>query len=202
MIICPTQKFVFIHIPKCAGTSIRSQIVKCDPDHVSMGRVGKHPVLGKIDFGHVPLTVLREHFPDEYAAVKKYPSYAVVRDPLDRFGSALRQVLWAFEKRAMTLIPKEEVREKTLRMLDKIAANIDAPIYRHIFFARQDSFIFDGSDRLADTLIPLKLVLDFIGHLSRKTGADMEPRARPTKNVELLIKGLGNKAYRHNSFLR
>lgn len=202
MIICPNQKFVFVHIPKCAGTSIRTQIVKCDPDHISLGRVQKHPVLGAIDYGHIPLVQLREHFPEYYADLVQFTSYAVVRDPLERFGSALRQVLWQYEKRPMTLIPKEEIRDQTLRMLDGIAADIDAPSHRNIFFARQSSFIYDGPDRIVDHLVPVTLVPDFIRYLSQKTGTRMETGIKANQNVELRFKGLGKIAYGVNGFLR
>jgi Sulfotransferase family len=202
MIICPNQGFVFVHIPKCAGTSIRTQIIKCDPDYISLGRVQKHPVLGAIDYGHIPLAQLRESFPEYYSDLLKYTSYAIVRDPLERFGSALRQVLWQYEKRPMTLIPEAKIRDQTLRMLDSIALEIDAPSHRNIFFARQESFIYDGPDRIVDTLIPVSLVPDFISYLSGKTGTPMQSGVKANQNVELRFKGLGKIAYRVNGFLR
>jgi hypothetical protein len=203
MIICPTQKFVFVHIPKCAGTSVRSQIVRCDSDHVSLGRVRLHDMLGKIDYGHIPLDQLREYFPAEYAAVRQLDSFAIVRDPLARFGSALRQVIWQYEKRPMTLIPPHELREKTLNMLDQVAQQIDDPSHPFIFFARQNRFIFDGDIRIVDHLIPLDMVPDFIGYLSRRTGTAMETGVRANQNVDLKVKGrLGQMAYQVNGAMR
>jgi hypothetical protein len=203
MIICPNQKFVFVHIPKCAGTSVRSQIVRCDADHISFGRVGRHDVLGTIDYGHIPLDHLRVHFPTEYAAVQQLDSFAIVRDPLARFGSALRQVIWQYEKRPMTLIPPQELREKTLNMLDQVAQEIDEPSHPFIFFARQSRFIFDGDARIVDHLIPLDMVPDFIGYLSRRTGTPMETGVRANQNVDLKVKGrLGQMAYRINGAMR
>lgn len=203
MIICPTHRFVFVHIPKCAGTSIRSQIVVCDPRHVAMARVGRHPVLGTIDYGHVPLDQLRMHFPNEYAALRSFDSFAVLRDPLARFGSALRQVLWQYEKRPMTLIPQAELRETTLRTLDRVAAEIDAPSHPYIFFMRQDRFVFDWNERVTQHLVPLEMVSDFIGYLSRRTGTPMETGARANQNVDLKVKGrLGKIAFGVNDALR
>lgn len=202
MIICPTQKFVFVHIPKCAGTSVRTQIVKCDPAFIEMGRTGTHPVLGKIDYGHIPLPLLREHFPDKYDYLLRLTSYAVVRDPLDRFGSSLRQMLWRYEKRPMTLIPAAEVRDKALRAIERLAGEIDNPGPETIFFARQGSFVFDGATRVTQHLIPVGLLPAFIGYLARKTGTPMETGVRANQNVELKYKGIGKLAYGLNGFLR
>ncbi|MEJ6396208.1 hypothetical protein V8J82_23340 [Gymnodinialimonas sp. 2305UL16-5] len=203
MIICPGQGFVFVHIPKCAGSSIRRQILQVDPDHIELARSGTHPDLGQIDFGHIPLDQLRVHFPDHYAQIRALDSFAVVRDPLARFGSALRQVLWQYEQRPMTLIPPAELRETTLRILDQVAAEIDAPSAPFIFFMRQDRFILDGEDQVLRNLIPLDLVPDFIGYISRRTGVPMETEARANQNVDLRVKGgFGTLAYKVNDRLR
>lgn len=203
MIICPSQGFVFVHIPKCAGSSIRRQILQVDPDRIELARAGTHPELGQIDFGHVPLDQLRVYFPDHYAQVLALDSFAVVRDPLSRFGSALRQVLWQYEQRPMTLIPPAELRDATLRILDQVAAEIDAPSAPFIFFMRQDRFIFDGDSQVLHNLIPLDLVPAFIGYISDRTGVPMETEARANQNVDLRIKGgLGSLAYKVNDRLR
>jgi Sulfotransferase family len=205
MIISPRHEFVFVHIPKCAGTSIRTQIVKCDPDCIEMGRVGMHPVLGKLDLGHVPLSLLRVHFPDRYDALRRFTSFAVVRDPLERFGSALRQVLWMYEKRPMTLIPPAEVRDRALRTIEALAARAargETDLHRDIFFARQTDFIRDGGVRVTDHLIPLALVPDFIAYLSARTGTPMDAGMRANQNVTLRVKGLGRAAYALNGVLR
>lgn len=202
MIISPRHGFVFVHIPKCAGTSVRTQIVKCDPDHIAMAEVGTHPVLGSIDFGHVPLRMLRQHFPREYAFLERFTSYAVVRDPLERFGSSLRQMLWRYDQRPMTLIPPAELRDLTLKTLGELAGELDHPSSRFIFFARQRDFIWDEDRRIVDHLVPMSLVPDFIAHLGRITDTDLETGTRSNQNVELRFKRIGGLAYRVNDLLR
>jgi hypothetical protein len=52
-------------------------------------------------------------------------------------------------------------------------------------------------------LVPLALVPEFIGYLSRRTGVAMEPEARANQNVDLKVKGaLGRYAYKVNDVLR
>lgn len=202
MIISPRHEFVFVHIPKCAGTSVRTQIVKCDPDHIAMAEVGTHPDLGRIDFGHVPLGTLRRHFPEEYAFLERFTSYAVVRDPLERFGSSLRQMLWRYDQRPMTLIPASELRELTLKTLEDLAAELDRPSSKFIFFSRQRDFIYDEGRRIVDHLIPMSLVPDFIAHIGRITNTHLEAGTRSNQNVELRFKRIGGLAYRVNDMLR
>jgi hypothetical protein len=214
MIICPSRGFVFVHIPKCAGSSVRSQVRRCDPDHVSMGDVHAHPILGRIDYGHVPLGALRAHFPEEYAAVRDLTAFAVLRDPLERFGSALRQTLWRYEGRPMTAIPPAELRDTTLRMLDDVAADLDrvardpeaVPAQRMVFFARQDGFLHDlgleGAPRLVEHALPMELVPDLIAHLGRRSGVALDAGARANQNVDLKVRALGGPAYALNGALR
>ncbi len=202
MIISPKHRFVFVHIPKCAGTSVRTQLIKCDPDHIALGDTGDHPVLGRIDYGHIPLYQLTEHFPEYRAYIRDFDTFAVVRDPLPRFGSALRQLLWQYHQQPMTLIPANELRDTTLRMLDDIAAQVAAPERQYIFFARQTDFILENGVQAVDHLIPLDLVAEFIGYIARRTDTAMETGTRSNQNVELRFKGIGALAYSVNGVLR
>lgn len=202
MIISQRYGFVFVHVPKCAGTSVRTQIAACDPDHVAMAETGNHPVLGPIDYGHVPLTLLRRHFPEEYAAVETLPAFAILRDPLTRFGSSLRQTFWRYEKMPMTLIPPETLRARTLEIIDRVRAEIDAPSQQMIFFARQSDFVFDEGRRMVEHLVPIEEVGAFIDYLSVVTGTPMDRDRRSNQNVDLRAKWLGPVAFRVNDALR
>jgi hypothetical protein len=202
MLISPKHRFVFVHIPKCAGTSVRHQLRACDPDHIFLGRPGDHPVLGRIDYAHIPLAQLRAHFPEHYASLRDFEAFALVRDPLDRFGSALRQIMWQYEKRPMTLIPPEELRTQTLRMLDRIATEIDAPSHPYIFFARQSDYLFDQGAQIVDHVLPIALVPDLLDYFAHRTGVALDRDRRSNQNVELRFKRLGGLAYAANRTVR
>jgi len=203
MIICPTHRFLLVHIPKCAGTSVRLQLRDCDPEHIFLGRTGEHPELGLIDYAHIPLRHLRAHFPDEYAWFDRCDSFAILRDPLDRFGSAMRQVLWQYEQRPMTLIPQDELRDLTLRTLDELAPVIDNPPHRFIFFTRQSDYVFDEGTRRIDHLVPMDMAGDLIGYFARRSGVALDEGRRSNQNVDLRVKGgVGRLAYGLNATLR
>lgn len=202
MIISPRHQFVFIHIPKCAGTSVRHQLRECDPDHIFMDKPGNHPDLGKIDYAHIPVAQLKSHFPNEFAALRDYDSFALVRDPLDRFGSAIRQLLWQYERQPMTLISPEELRQRTLSILETLPEQIDNPTHRYIFFTRQADYIFDGQKQIVDHVLPVSLVPQVLDHFSTRCGVKLDRERRSNQNVELRIKGIGNLAYAVNRTAR
>jgi hypothetical protein len=102
----------------------------------------------------------------------------------------------------MTLIPADELRDTTLRMLDRVAAEIDAPSAPFIFFIPQERFVHDQGDQVIRHLLPLDLVPDLIGYLSHRTGVAMETDARANQNVDLRIKGpLGRLAFGVNHLM-
>ena len=52
MILSDRYRFVFIHVPKCAGTSVRAAVAPYhDADSRFLKGVELHPDLGEIDFG-------------------------------------------------------------------------------------------------------------------------------------------------------
>lgn len=99
MIIDDTHQFVFVHIPKCAGSSVHAQLSLFDARDPASHRGGVHPVLGPIHFAHIPLRFLRDHFPAEFAKLGVYRSFALTRDPRARFVSATVQHLREFRGR-------------------------------------------------------------------------------------------------------
>jgi hypothetical protein len=87
-------------------------------------------------------------------------------------------------------------------MFDDVAGEIDAPSARVIFFMRQIRFVEDEGRAVTRHLVPLALVPEFIGDLSRRTGVAMAPAARADQNVGLKVKGaLGRYAYKVNDVL-
>jgi hypothetical protein len=201
MIIFQKHRFVFVHVPKCAGMAVRDQLSTLDGDKVVLGNPGLHETLGPIDYGHIPLWKLREHFPERYRCVVDYRAYALVRNPLDRFGSALRQTIWSYEKRPMTLIPPDELRARTLQILDEVAAELDDPSPRLIFFARQRDFVFDGDKRIVDRVYPVETLAAFFEDIRALTGVRLDPEHRSNQNVDLRFKAIGRLAYNVNDIL-
>jgi hypothetical protein len=83
MIISHKNKFIFVHIPKCAGTSFRKNLLKYHDDPNTFYYMGTYD--GRIyDMCHLTPFELRKIFDIDF---KEYYTLAVIRDPIDRFIS-------------------------------------------------------------------------------------------------------------------
>ncbi|MBT8092677.1 MAG: sulfotransferase family protein [Gammaproteobacteria bacterium] len=179
MIISDEYKFVFVHIPKCAGTSVRNCLEKYGRTDPKFSGIASHPELGKIDMTHIPLSVLRKHFIDEFDKIKTYDSFAVVRDPFDRFPSSFFQRLKMFSEVPVEAMTKKEFAktvDETMAKLRNLQADAVLP-YDYIHFQKQQTYIFYDNAQIVGSLFPLESVSDLFKHASRLIGADVGPTA-------------------------
>jgi hypothetical protein len=202
MIIAERHGFAFVHIPKCAGSSLRQQIEVFDEENSFFSRVKHHPVLGPVDYGHFTLAELREHFPDRYEKLLRLDCYAVARDPLDRFGSALRQTLFMYDKRPMTLIPRPELINTARRVVDELDASFDRLPTRYVFFTPQTRYVFDQGERVVTRVYPIEATSRFIAEIAARIGAPLDTGRRSNQNVDLKVKALGPALFRVNAALK
>lgn len=94
MIITHQDRMPFVHIPKCAGTTVRRVVRQLDDTKVMFeNRVDQHPHLGRLGYVHIPFLVLRSAFPTVYEPLASYSSFAVARDHRERFASSPPQHL-------------------------------------------------------------------------------------------------------------
>lgn len=184
MILSDRHKFVFVHIPKCAGTSVRNAVLPFhDADERFLKTVGYLPGLGTIDYRHLPLPLLRMIDPDAFRKLRSYESYALLRDPFQRFGSAMSQ-------RAKMYLGKEFARFEERELcaeIDKVITYLQTEpavfTAEYIHFARQSDFVeFEGKqmvrnlypvERIDCLMADLANLLDTsaldIGHANRTT---------------------------------
>jgi hypothetical protein len=79
MIINHERQFVFFHIPKTAGWSVRSALAKI-PGSIDIGKTTKHLTPREVgDALQIDATQIQGYF-----------SFCFVRDPWERFGSLHR----------------------------------------------------------------------------------------------------------------
>lgn len=98
MIISDRHHYVFAHIPKCTETSVRDALQHLDDrDGFYTGRLDQHPALGLLDYVHIPLVTLRDHFRPELEKAGDHWSFAVVRGPIGRFPSAAVALILFFD---------------------------------------------------------------------------------------------------------
>ena len=169
MIISDTHQFVFIHIPKCAGSSIRKTLITLDEKTVKSGR-HKHPDFGLFDYNHIPLSIMRAFFPNEYYKAKTYYSFAIMRDPFKRFSSSIGQRMKSHKKRRLSQLTAKELEkeaDETIKLLVKYQ-NAEILPADLIHFQKQKSYIYDGDSLLIDSVYHLNQINQLFADLENK----------------------------------
>ncbi|WP_170763205.1 sulfotransferase family 2 domain-containing protein [Ruegeria lacuscaerulensis] len=173
MILSDRHRFVFIHVPKCAGTSVRTAVLPYhDADERFLKTVERHPELGEIDFRHLPLHLLRDLDPEAFEKLKLYDSYALLRDPYQRFRSAMAQRAKMYLGSEFAQLGENELRGELGRVQDYLLSEprVIAPEFIH--FARQSDFVQIGNERLVHHLFPVEHLDLLAKALARHIGAD------------------------------
>lgn len=92
MILNTEKQRCFVHIPKCAGTSVRKVLSHYhDADPAYLNRWIRTDGYGIRYAGHLTAHQLKATDPATYALVNRATIYAVIRDPAERFMSAVYQ---------------------------------------------------------------------------------------------------------------
>lgn len=94
MIVSDSEKFVFIHNPKCGGMSCHNALLKYDTRDNLFFEWRSVNSEGKIlDMAHITPFQMRKFFPRAFKSAENYLKFTFVRDPYQRFLSAVSQHL-------------------------------------------------------------------------------------------------------------
>jgi len=202
LIISNRYGFAFVHIPKCAGSTVREQIERTDPARIELAGRRTHPVLGKIDAMHLPLDVLREHFPEIFAQLKATDSYALTREPHDRFRSAVSEYVKTYEGKRLSEFDAAELG----RVLDDIMAAVAArpallPL-RYVHFTPQARYIHIDGAEIVSRRYALENIGAFFAELSSRTGAAFDPGSRANQDFAFRFKGFERWLWTANQALK
>lgn len=138
MIIDHQLKLVIIHIPKCAGKALRTAFNPDNPDGKFWHWSYNKDLNEWVDMAHLRLDQLYRL--PEWELIEKYTVIAIVRNPIQRFFSALRE-----HKKQHNQQYKPD--DDLLNVLDETRVNHDP---RFIHFCPQSRYIFLGRKRKVD----------------------------------------------------
>jgi hypothetical protein len=179
MIVSDRHRFIFVHIPKCAGTSVRGAL---EPYDDSGGRFDQHvsedPSFGRLDFTHLPLDLLAAIFPDDYAKFSAYASFCVVRDPFQRFPSAVAQHVKMYRGTLLASLDRREIAREiddAIAHLRRVERVTDP---EHIHLAPQTDFVFRDGVQVVRSVFPLERLDRLADTISAYLGHQVGPFGR------------------------
>ncbi|MDI6004293.1 sulfotransferase family 2 domain-containing protein [Cobetia marina] len=91
MIISDRYKFVFLHNPKCAGTSVRKTLSDYDDRYSFYWGFDTH-LNKKIDKAHMPLYLFKTYRHNDFKLLSEYTCFMFTRHPLKRFISSYNEI--------------------------------------------------------------------------------------------------------------
>lgn len=177
MIISDKYQFAFVHIPKCAGTTVRTPLQRMDDcDGFFTSRVDHHPDLGLLDYVHIPLFTLRDYFSSEFEKVQNYWSFAVMRDPHSRFASSISQRLKKYRNQPIQNCSAVEIKEEIKRSIDflenQLRYNHHLPA-EYIHFQKQVDYILLDGKQIVDDLYTVDEVDLLLAAVSKRVGCNL-----------------------------
>jgi len=138
MIWLPAQRLVFIHNPKCAGTSIHAALKRLPGAQAFWGRRYDVAEDAIIDMAHLTIAQARKRLGKD----ETFRSFGFVRDPYARFVSSyLHLKRWSADHRALSMD------ELAFDILDEERIRFD---WKFIHFAPQYRFFYEGKERTVD----------------------------------------------------
>lgn len=148
MIISNSHKFVFIHNPKVAGSSIRKMLLPFNDSPIELWHQRHIPELHRVvDMSHLSADEFRTLEQRDYVQVcDEAFRFGFVRDPYARFISALRE----FSRQHSVSVDENhrtDMKEFVLNHLTPISVQYD---WRFSHFRPQYHFFYDGNRRVAD----------------------------------------------------
>ncbi|MGM0767997.1 MAG: sulfotransferase family 2 domain-containing protein [Pseudomonadota bacterium] len=146
MIINDRDGWIFLHNPKCAGSTVRKALMKHETRNNFYWFFGELDG-SKIDKAHMPLMILRRYSPIDFELLRHYKVFGFVRNPYSRSISAYNEthqsVYKEFVSGSMSI---DEYRENVNNFICKISDRVLNGLnfeYRH-FVKQVDMFYFNG----------------------------------------------------------
>jgi len=190
MIISDQHRFAFVHIPKCAGTSVRKALRPIDETIGQFDHIADHPDMGPTNYGHITLADLARFFPEHYAKVRTFRSMAIVRDPIDRFFSAIFQRLREFKGYEQSQISPTMVDAEAQALARHLAAADDRLDLEYVHFNRQSDYIFHAGERVVGEVFALDRLADASAFIEACTGVRLAAEERENRTAALRLGAL------------
>ncbi|TDE34250.1 sulfotransferase family 2 domain-containing protein [Antarcticimicrobium sediminis] len=160
MIVSDSEKFVFIHNPKCGGMSSHNALRKYDTRDNFFFEWKPVNDAGKIlDMAHITPVQMRKFFPRAFREVRGYLKFVFVRNPYHRFLSAVSQHLklgTPYMRDAVLADPEAFYRVSASFAVTALRAHAVENDHKLVHFRQQCNFVNLAGHRWADHVFRLE----------------------------------------------
>jgi len=173
MLICKRANIAFVQIPKNGSKSVRQALLTSfGLDHGPVARDRNWTVeefeaayaRDAVDYipgvennlDHLTLAVYRELLPQAYAAFRAAHSFALIREPRERFLSALLQRLGQFQELNGLRVDDPVVGTEARHVCEWLDGRGIFNDRTYIHFARQVDYVDLEGERLVDMIFPIE----------------------------------------------
>ena len=165
MIISDTQKFIFLHIPKCGGTTIRKSLINFDTrnnyfwmfDYLP-GAEAESPKL-QVDKAHMTLAIFKQLYPRDFELLNDYTVFAFSRNPIKRLISSFweprKRILKTFDENQLDINLKNKIQELFNLYLEKLVLNYSFLDPSYLHSTPQNMYVTFGKKVVTDVIIKL-----------------------------------------------
>jgi hypothetical protein len=159
------------------GTSARS-IEHMDPACMI------HAELGRIHTKHLPLAVLRAHFPTLWHSFEQSRSFAMLRDPRDRFISAVFQRLREMKGKGAADLDDAIITQEAESACEWLEQHEEVHELDYIHFSRQADFLLLDGKQIVERCFAIENFDDAAAWLRREFGFAAETRRPKNRSVK------------------
>ena len=165
MIISDTQRFIFLHIPKCGGTTIRNSLINFDTrnnyfwmfDYLPGAESGS-PKL-QVDKAHMTLPIFKQLYPRDFELLKEYTVFAFSRNPVKRLISSFweprKEILKNFDENQFDINLKNKIQELFNLYLEKLVLRYSFLDSSYLHSTPQNMYVTLGKKVVTDVIIKL-----------------------------------------------
>lgn len=157
MIVSHRHRFVFIHNPKCAGTSFRASINQYHDDTTTFWDITRDAYLGvALDYAHLRMWELQLCHGPLLERLRQYRSVVFVRNPFKRMLSSLAQHIGAYRPEfGLDGLDWAGRQAAFRRVIDELTYERIMTDFRYVHFSPQHWFVSLPGNDYPWTIVPI-----------------------------------------------